>query len=219
LALVGMHVVGTTKEHQEFIWATFEQQDNAPDCANLTNDAPGGAPWNFYNGACTDSTCSAMNQYEQGKNSQVCRINPHGQADAKGLAEPNENSDNIVAINQSMQGLIGASSLPKAWSHYALTGNVWSNHGQLPAYTAQQRGSLASANVSMETYVQNGVADINTAFNCMSCHTVETGTQGAGRDSVATQQPAAAISHLFHAVVKDTGGCTDGKLPNACLVE
>ncbi len=33
LALVGMHVVGTVQDHPEFVWATFEHVDNAPDAA------------------------------------------------------------------------------------------------------------------------------------------------------------------------------------------
>ncbi|MCA1780247.1 MAG: hypothetical protein LC637_12955 [Xanthomonadaceae bacterium] len=31
LALVGMHVMGTVKNHPEFVWATFEHKDNTPD--------------------------------------------------------------------------------------------------------------------------------------------------------------------------------------------
>ena len=33
LALVGMHIVGTVQNHPEFVWATFEHLDNAPDAA------------------------------------------------------------------------------------------------------------------------------------------------------------------------------------------
>src|SRR5262249_28707035 len=34
VALVGLHVVGVTDDHPEFVWGTFEHYLNAPDLAN-----------------------------------------------------------------------------------------------------------------------------------------------------------------------------------------
>ena len=38
LALLGIHVVRKTPKHPEWIWATFEHKDNAPDCDNINSD-------------------------------------------------------------------------------------------------------------------------------------------------------------------------------------
>ncbi|MCL1126903.1 hypothetical protein [Shewanella surugensis] len=218
LALVGMHVVGTTEVHKEFIWATFDHNKNAPDCelvesGNVPNDPQ--KPWNFYNPECKDCP---RNTFQAGKPTQVCRIHPYGESTVAEQAP--DNTPNMKQINQSMSDNITSSNgTPNYWANYELTGNVWSKNGNLPATTNFQRGSLASANVSMETYVQDGVATINPAFNCMSCHNVATGTQGTGRYAIATQQSNAAVSHLFKQVQPNTGGCTTGALPAACTAK
>ncbi|WP_299495706.1 hypothetical protein [uncultured Shewanella sp.] len=218
LALVGIHVVGTTQVHKEFIWATFDHYRNAPDCglveAGTVPDNPKQA-WNFYDPDCKNCP---RNTYQAGKPTQVCRVHPYGESSVP--EQDPENTTNMQQINQSMSDNIKANNtIADHWANYELTGNVWSKNGNLPATTNFQRGSLASANVSMETYVQKGVANINPAFNCMSCHNVETGTQGTGRDAVATQQTNAAVSHLFKQAQADTGGCSEGSLPAACTTK
>ena len=62
VALVGLHVVGYTVNHPEFLWGTFEHKDNAPSFADDTFDPTsgasdpksysfyaGGTPWNHVN--------------------------------------------------------------------------------------------------------------------------------------------------------------------------
>ena len=62
VALVGLHVVGYTVNHPEFLWGTFEHKDNAPAFADNTFDPSstasdpktytfyaGGTPWNHVN--------------------------------------------------------------------------------------------------------------------------------------------------------------------------
>ena len=62
VALVGLHVVGYTINHPEFLWATFEHKDNSPSFADNTFDPTspasdpkdytfykGGTPWNRVN--------------------------------------------------------------------------------------------------------------------------------------------------------------------------
>ncbi|WP_415920230.1 hypothetical protein [Tateyamaria sp. SN6-1] len=48
LALVGMHVVGTVQDHPEFVWATFEHLNNAPDATYYyTNTGGDTVAWPF----------------------------------------------------------------------------------------------------------------------------------------------------------------------------
>jgi len=62
VALVGLHVVGYTVNHPEFLWGTFEHKDNTPSFADNTFDPTstasdpktytfykGGTPWNHVN--------------------------------------------------------------------------------------------------------------------------------------------------------------------------
>ncbi|THF48343.1 hypothetical protein [Allorhizobium terrae] len=52
LALVGMHVVGTVKDHPEMVWATFESKFNAPDADfNYLN-----TNYNITTSACNSGT-------------------------------------------------------------------------------------------------------------------------------------------------------------------
>jgi hypothetical protein len=60
LGLVGVHIVQRTPEQSGSVWATFEHQDNDPDCAAASNPPPP-AGWQFYNPACNpaDIHCQA----------------------------------------------------------------------------------------------------------------------------------------------------------------
>jgi hypothetical protein len=65
LALVGMHVVGTVKDHPEMVWATIEHVSNAPDSTYYYTDTSGtvqtvsgpqpGSSWIYSNGTVVDS--------------------------------------------------------------------------------------------------------------------------------------------------------------------
>lgn len=49
LGLAGMHIIQKTPTHPEWIWATFEHVNNAPDTTQLQT-----GEWQFYNPQCTD---------------------------------------------------------------------------------------------------------------------------------------------------------------------
>ena len=216
LGLVGMHLVISTPQHPEFIWATFEHKNNAPDCSdisNTTSKATLGGPWNFYNPACSGDQC-ALNTYFPGHPGQVCRINPDGNpTNTSGLSQAQlqavaENGKNINSINASAQALVSHNSgkIDSIWANYGMTGNVWTINGALPPSSAVQAGSLSAANTTMETYLQNGLAEVNPRFNCFGCHTIGFG------------DPPAGLSHIFDEVVPNSGGCASGTLPSTCPV-
>ena len=79
LGLVGLHIVINTKFHPEFVWATFEHVDNAPDCtvairqpvATEFNRLQPANGWSFANSAC--NACVSAN-YTNGTNlKSVCQ--------------------------------------------------------------------------------------------------------------------------------------------------
>ncbi len=79
MALVGMHVVGVVQQHPEFIWATFEHVDNAPDKAKTpTNDGGPTGPWSFYK---SGTPLAQTNQFDVNNPLavvNVCLVNPQG---------------------------------------------------------------------------------------------------------------------------------------------
>ncbi|WP_299693125.1 hypothetical protein [uncultured Tateyamaria sp.] len=67
LALVGIHVVGTVQDHPEFVWATFEHINNAPDVGYYySNGGTEPVQWPYdssgsYTFLATDSTATGKN--------------------------------------------------------------------------------------------------------------------------------------------------------------
>ena len=130
-ALVGVHVVGVVRDHPEFIWATFEHQDNAPDLPAgmaVTSPAPvSDKNWTFY----TANTPAAQGNLSN--------------ADAVKLADPaqqtltpvthafrqfpwgsqpgnSDNAANIVSLNAGVRSRVLPSSV---WQNYMLIGGTW----------------------------------------------------------------------------------------------
>ena len=173
LALVGIHVTGTVANHPEFIWATFEHEDNVPLCsATATGDSINratGNRWSFYhNERCNgfgNRPCNQGHRKQPVLNfgpTPVCQVVPYGDPDSTST-----NRRNIVSINNSVKGQLPASR--SIVSHYFLNGGLWTTGGAaaLPAISAtspqtNQRGSLKLANTSMESFTQT--------TNCFGCH-------------------------------------------------
>lgn len=53
LELLGIHIIHKTPTHPEWLWATFEHRDNAPDCSRLDAEPPEGG-WTLYDPACEE---------------------------------------------------------------------------------------------------------------------------------------------------------------------
>jgi hypothetical protein len=227
LGLTGMHIVSKTPGFPAFLWGTFEHRNNAPDCDKTSAPPPLGGAWNFYNPACQGCV---TNTYKAGTPAQVCRMHPDGNSavgpfpgGADCTVNPNqfacqastlktlaESTQAIRAINQSAQGLIQANPnlINKVWANYELVGNVWTKGKTLPPYLQAQDGAFSDANVTMETFVQNGVAGATNPYSCLSCHDMMGPTN-------AQNLPPAGLSHLFDHT-QMAGGCTNGSLPPAC---
>ena len=228
LGLVGIHIVADTPDFPALIWATFEHRNNAPDCSDLQAKPPLGGSWNFFDPDTCDN-CTT-NDYEPGKPTQVCRMHPQG--DSLIGTFPNgqdcdENPDQYICkdpaksnlaastkaineINASAQKIIVSSDkIDPVWANYELVGNIWTENQVTPPQLQSQRGSLSAANTTMETFVQNGESGQTNPNNCFSCHNQST-------EQFGKNLPPAGLSHLFHSVLPETGGCSDGALPAAC---
>ncbi|CAM1365630.1 hypothetical protein [Tenacibaculum xiamenense] len=197
VAMLGMHVVGVVENHPEFIWATFEHDDLAPN-------------YNWKQNKATSKDQKLL--FEKGETSGLDAItwdtlkhqpnvkdkaydlfqygvprNPDGSY-MKTSQGGKKNFDNVNNLNECVK-----KNLKDVWRNYFYNGSIWINtDGMSPEEQAKKivelgqgidngkegslaRGSLNCANVTMETYTQTFQNDLskikaNTLVNCFTCH-------------------------------------------------
>jgi hypothetical protein len=178
LALVGVHVVGSTAKHPEMVWATFEHINNTPNIAYTyasTSDpktprpADGAGNWLFSaTGAASTNPGPRMRVDRQNPAnikavgsgtigpSNITRLKPWGTAadDAQFTA----NNTDVISINKSVGSFLLPGDVRK---NYIMIGATWTKGGQPPT-DDNQVGTNAMANSTMETFTQDG--------NCFGCH-------------------------------------------------
>lgn len=185
VTMVGMHVTGTIPNHPEFIWATFEHVDNAPICAatsggNIPSTNPAtGNRWSFYPGNLDCPDTGSCNQgstvdKDDGEPNPVCLVDPNGGGNA-------ENQTNITTLNASVLQQLG----DDVRHNYFYGGGIWTNNGELPPTSTNERGSLKVENTTMETFFQG-------ELNCFSCHNTNPYSQDWG-----TTKKNIFLSHLL----------------------
>ena len=193
VALIGIHVVGIVKDHPEFIWATFEHKDNAPDLpAGMAADSPNPVSdkdWLLY---IANTPASQSNQPNAGAVklvdpakqtlkpvTNVFRQFPWGSRPADAA-----NAANIVALNTSVRGRVLSSDA--IWQNYMLVGGTWLPPNSLAPNQSYGNRAVASTrlgNSAMETFVQDA--------NCFTCHN----TRGISKAGVQLQPKNLNLSH------------------------
>ena len=176
VALVGLHIVGWVKGHPEAIWATFEQNDNAPDFA--TRQSPSepvsDRDWTFYKAHTMALDCNQPNSsdlvLEESTQTlkpitQVCREYPYGMVAGSQDQNDQQNLEAIKSLNNSVWSQLAPANL---WRNYFEVGAVWTN-GNLQPNNDQQAnliGSTKLSNAVLETFTQQ----VQSENNCFSCH-------------------------------------------------
>lgn len=187
LAMVGMHVVGSTKGHPEMLWATFEHVSNDPAAQYTYSKQPSGTTtvpqntvgnWVF----CASGSTGPFNQMRMhmgGPDFTHIIANSGttiGPSDIRrdkpwGLDGGNSNGNGeVISINHTVRSLLDPADLRRKYFH---TGTTWTIFGAPPS-GGNQVGTNKLANTTMETFVQGS--------NCFSCHTSNT----------------TAVSHIFN---------------------
>lgn len=180
LAMVGMHVAGVVKDNPEFIWATFEQLDNAP---NFKAKAPfpasvslpattgpfgGKGPWSLYKVGTPSNETNIFDTSAPTAPANITRLDPWG-------GGPICNTTQIIALNKEVWAELPANR--QLLKNYFEVGAIWTN-GVLPLNDAGfppvgPSGALIGsfnadnpqaglANTTMETFTQ--------IQNCFYCH-------------------------------------------------
>jgi hypothetical protein len=186
VALVGLHVVGVTDNHPEFLWATFEQLQNAPDLPPGTKptDPVSSQSFTFYAAKTPMNTCNvraALSVSDPLKQTVAPITNVYRQY-ATGGADPARTFD-INAINTSAQGEMAKikvkppQPLENVWANYKLIGTLWLQPNSLKPnddnMVGEGVGSVNLANATLETYFQG------PSISCFLCH--NTGGSSSGK--------------------------------------
>jgi hypothetical protein len=194
LALVGMHVVGSTSGHPEMIWATFEHFANAPRAtysyvntggSTVTVNQNTNASWVFSK---TNSAGPFNQEHMSFSTPNIVSapgftISPSDTIRWKAFGAASDVSPNpidgstaasnseIISINNSISGMIASGDVR---NNYVMTGATWTIGGASPG-AGNQVGTSALSNTTMETYQQGTDTTLaHGGTNCFTCHTSNT---------------------------------------------
>ena len=214
VALVGMHVVGYTNNHPEFIWATFEHNMNAPAFADnsFEFDASKSDPNNytFYKaGTPFGATTLLVNTNPSGGPvvtfddatgkfspiTQVVQMNKTG-----GDTLPNGPA-NITKLNTVSQAKLAQLNAKTPFQNYNLIGTTWfkpntyvtTNPGWQNMGKKDAVGSISLMNSTAETFIQSTKG--KQGNNCFECHNANSFSfPGVKPKALAARR--VAITHL-----------------------
>lgn len=231
VALLGMHVVGVVENHPEFIWATFEHNDIAPNYDWVADEANTTTEKLLFSKGSTTGIDGIT--YTKGVGPKI----PHKAFDLFQYGVPRDstgvlkntsqsepvNFNHIKEINKSV-----ANNLKDVWKNYFYNGSIWLDTDKMtPTQQAKlivklakenttgsavegasARGSLNNANVTMETFTQtfqNDISEINVSnlANCFSCHS---GT------SYSSNYSPIYLSHIFDSYIQTNNGKTEEEI-------
>jgi hypothetical protein len=220
LALVGMHVVGSTNGHPELIWSTFEHVGNTPlatySYINTSGtevsvpESPGGT-WLFsasgnpnpFNQAHMQEVSPSVGIKALGSftisPSNTLRLKPFGAAsnvspnpiDSSSAASNSE----IISINNNVGAMMPSGDIR---NNYIMSGATWAIPGVAPggSGTGIEVGTSQLTNSTLETYDQGPATTLGGA-NCLDCHS-STNQNGSNNPTTFT----VGVSHIFFAIKK-----------------
>lgn len=175
VALVGLHIAFVPDGHDEFIWATFEFNNNAPDFPEGAgiNTPVSDNDWLFYTAGTTAGSVNTDNagilEFVDQNAQTLTPITQVARQFKNGGGSPT-NQSNITDINASVNFQLPANSI---WKNYFEVGAVWFNGADLlkPNWNPTLvdsilTGSLKLSNSTIETFTQKIVSE----NECFSCH-------------------------------------------------
>ena len=194
LALVGIHVVGSTVGHPEMIWATFEHKNNSPNATYqyVASDGttktvnpdfsqaylfcaanPDPAHLNDMHMVFNSPNIDAVSPFHNTPSNTI-RWKAWGGAfnsspnpfDATTAASNSE----IISINNNVRGFLDSADVR---NNYIMTGATWTAGGVAPTTvfpTGNQVGTSQLENTTMETYQQGSSNMLSAGSNCFNCH-------------------------------------------------
>jgi hypothetical protein len=202
LALVGIHVVGSTAFHPEMVWATFEHVGNTPPATYSYNSTSGpqtvtqntSGTWLFSATGSTGPFNIEHMSFTGPPSNNIQSIGAFTISPSDTLrSEPwgIDGSDafsntEVISTNAHVRGMMASGDIR---GNYIMTGATWTIPG-----TFSQVGTNKLSNTTMETYHQGS--------NCFTCH------QGN-----LTNFDPNGLSHIFGGTHDGPGGTNTGLQP------
>ncbi|HSP16786.1 MAG TPA: hypothetical protein VLV78_18715 [Thermoanaerobaculia bacterium] len=214
LALLGMHVVGSSNGHPELLWATFEHFGNTPNAAYqyvntagntatvpqntsgtwLFSSSGSSGPFNVAHANYLSAPSISAQPNQTISRSDTLRQNPFGVAPA---GVPNQNdatpaiaNTEVLALNNSVLGQLVNGDVRR---NYFFLGTTWTFGGAPPTTPfpvgGNEIGTSYLANSTMETY-QQWMGTSNPGNNCLDCH------QSSSSSITNTD-----VSHIFGSLI------------------
>lgn len=189
VALVGTHVVGVIKDHPEFVWASFEQLDNAPFLpAGMDPHSPdpvSAQSYTFYKGGTAANASNFLPEtmtIDDGTQ-VISPLTNVFQEFEYGGATPDSRVADIKSINANFQAKIKeepSKVIDPVFANYRLNGSTWLLANTLKPgdgdMDKEAIGSIDLDNATLETFVQ----DVGT--NCFTCHRTSGGATYPGKN-------------------------------------
>jgi hypothetical protein len=176
VALVGMHIIKKTPLSPQWVWATYEHKDNAPDIAD-TAPASSNPNWNFYNPSLP---AAHMPNWTEATNADG---DPNTPQDVPvQMVRVTPISADAVAINDAMHTYIDDNFSGSVWSNYNLVDIQWPTVPEaVPAVVENTTAYLPKgtpteedlANITMESFPQlsqTGGGGPDGVSSCIGCH-------------------------------------------------
>lgn len=177
VGLVGLHLVHKTKRQPNWVWATFEHVENAPDCTTPGDTSACGdnaGTFSFFSANCTDcADCNTAPAPNAGasyyldqpvQKSQLCRVDSIATNDA-----------HAATLNDLYRAALKQVNQDSVWQYYQMVSTQWFD---VPVGESAPQFSDAAppnlANVAIESYNQSN-------SSCIDCH--GGATDGAGQSS------------------------------------
>lgn len=224
LGLIGMHIAIATDDHPEFVWASFEHTNNAPNCSETSDKA-----WSFTSKQCASTLpggftskpqACAFNAAEKssattGTPTEICRQYPNGTAPTDPNAD--ENNGDIDTTNKQVVSLLAKASDPQMQKlkDYFILGALWVSKPAQDSDISNQRGSLRLANPIAETTFQDvDITSKSFISNCFGCHNFA-GTGTPNNNNITSGN----LSHIFFDIQTGQGKAVDIQASTIIMME
>ncbi|HEX5056962.1 MAG TPA: hypothetical protein VFX02_10745 [Gammaproteobacteria bacterium] len=207
VALVGLHVVGYTINHPEFLWGTFEHRLNAPMLPDNSFKTSGSDPNNytFYQANTPFSQVNLQNSDPATLNFdlRLQKFTPATNAVQQNSTGGENNSpqgpQNIMSVNGQGQAFMQNQQGPQSlFANYSLIGTVWMlpNSYSVNSGRTDAVGSVNLANTTAETFVQAASNSSPQQWrNCFMCHNARSYSFQSDPPPLANR--LIAISHVL----------------------
>jgi hypothetical protein len=194
MALVGLHIIHKTASQPQWVWATFEHVDNAPDTSAIGADGSVNGDYTFYDNNCSElpvpAGCKAkvVNGTPVTKSSCAANVSPAYYLDgtddcpaypvrvSRNFPIKDTTDNHVLSLNRAVKQLITQANPDSVYANYMLVNVLWSsaavNDNEPPG-----NPPVTPLSTSGETPSLNTVPVANTmletyaqGFNCLSCH-------------------------------------------------